>query len=117
MQEHQVIIVLKLWHRRLRAPEQLYRFHELSRKLAAAVLRHRVGKLIDRDSTESEYRLRFCGPNADRLFNALRGPLFASGHAGGGHAIKRYGHPGSGHKEERLDFDALRLANMARAVK
>jgi len=117
MPEHQVTIVLKLWHRKLRTPKEGYSIHELSSRLAQAALRHHVGKLVGHESTEDECRLQFRGPNADRLFNVIRGPLFASTRSLGGHVIKRYGPPGVGHKEERLDFDALRLSNVARAVK
>jgi hypothetical protein len=117
MHEHQVTIVLKLEHRAQRTPEARYRLHELARRLADAVERHATGRLDGQESSNSELRLVFHGPNADRLFNTLRSPLFASLRTRGGYAIKRHGPPGLGNKEERVDFDELIQAKIARAIK
>src|SRR5262245_32776809 len=117
MREHQVTIVFKLDHRQLRTPKALYSLHVLADRLAKIVLRHAVGRFIAHESSNSEFRLHFGGPNADRLFNLIQGPLFASWRSFGGYAIKRYGPPGLGHKEERVDFDAVKRGDAARAIK
>lgn len=117
MREHQVTIFLNLQHRCFRTPKALYSLHELARRLADAVLRHATGRFSGHETSGTQLKMTFHGPNADRLFNTIRGPLFASYRSSGGHAIKRYGPSGLGHKEVRLDFDAEQRRKAARSIK
>jgi hypothetical protein len=106
MEEHAVIVTLKLSNAQFGAREEREAMHALQDALAAAIAEHEAGEFDGDDFGQGECTLFMYGPDADRLFEAIREPLLASALSRGGHAIKRYGPPKDGVPEVRVDFDA-----------
>lgn len=90
MAEHCVQVFLKLSSEHGTDKER-DRISALTDKLADAIEKHEAGE-FDGDEYGGGYcRLFMYGPDADKLFDAIKKPLLASPLSKGGHAIKRYG--------------------------
>ena len=103
MEEHCVKIYLKLSAEH-GTSEEMDAVHELSDVLEEAIEEHEAGEFDGDEFGGGECTLYMYGPNADRLFDAIRKPLMASPLVRGGYALKRYGPPADGVKEVRIDL-------------
>ncbi|MDX1963102.1 MAG: hypothetical protein SFX18_08110 [Pirellulales bacterium] len=104
MPEHCVQVFLKLSSEHGSA-EEVESIHELTDELAEAIEEEEAGEFDGDEFGGGICRLFMYGPDADKLFDAIKKPLVASAHSKGGHAIKRYGEasdPNS--KEVRVDL-------------
>src|SRR6185503_9700926 len=105
MSEHCVQVVLPLSSEH-GSSSQVEDIHELTDKLADAIDERKAGEFDGDEFGDGICRLYMYGPDADKLFDAIKRPLLASRLSKGGHAIKRYGPPEDGVKEVRVDFGA-----------
>lgn len=91
MAEHCVKVVLKLSDDEHGTSEERDSIHGLSDALEASIEEYDAGEFDGDEFGGGECTLYMYGTDADRLFEAIRRPLFASPLARGGHVIKRYG--------------------------
>jgi hypothetical protein len=105
MPEHCVQVVLPLSSEH-GSSNEVESIHELTDEIADAIEEHEAGEFDGDEFGGSICRLYMYGPDADKLFDAIKRLLLASPLSKGGHAIKRYGPPEDGVKEVRVDFAA-----------
>ncbi len=105
MPEHCVQVVLPLSGEH-GSSDQVEAIHELTDQLADAIEEQEAGEFDGDEFGGGICRLYMYGPDADKLFDAIKEPLLASPLSKGGHAIKRYGPPEDGIREVRVDFAA-----------
>jgi hypothetical protein len=103
MAEHCVKVILTLSNGQHGTTEEVKSIHALSDDLKAAIAKHEAGAFDGDEFGGGECTLYMYGPDADRLFDAIRQPLAASPLSRGGYAIKRFGPPGQG-KQVRVDL-------------
>ena len=103
MEEHCVIVHLALSGDRGSA-EQVDAIHVLSDALEEAIEEHDAGEFDGDEFGGGECTLYMYGPDADKLFEAIRKPLVSSPLAKGGYVLKRYGPPVEGVKEVRVEL-------------
>jgi hypothetical protein len=104
MPEHSVQVVLPLSSEH-GSDDEMDAVHELTDKLDEAIEAAEAGELDGDEFGGGICRLYLYGPDADKLFEAIKEPLFASPLSKGGHAIKRYGEPSNPKaREVRIDF-------------
>ena len=106
MTEHCVQVILPLSGEH-GSSNQVEDIHELTDKLADAIEEHEAGEFDGDEFGGGICRIYMYGPDADKLFDAIKRPLLASPLSKGGHAIKRYGPPEDGVREVRVDFSSL----------
>jgi hypothetical protein len=104
MSEHCVQVFLRLSSEH-GSEKETERIAELTDKLADAIEKHEAGEFDGDEYGGGVCRLFMYGPDADRLFDAIKKPLLASTLSKGGHAIKRYGEASDKKaKEVRIDL-------------
>jgi hypothetical protein len=104
MAEHCVQVFLKLSTEH-GSEKELDRISTLTDKLADAIEKHEAGEFDGDEYGGGHCRLFMYGPDADKLFDAIKKPLLASALCKGGYAIKRYGEASDMKaKEERVDL-------------
>jgi hypothetical protein len=103
MEEHCVRIYLKLSQEHGRQ-EEMDSIHELSDVLEESIEKVGAGEFDGDEFGGGECTLYMYGPDADKLFEAIRKPLMSSPLAKGGYVLKRYGPPADGVKEVRIDL-------------
>ncbi len=102
MGEHAIIV-----HLRFADDADVDTFHALEDELLEAIELAGVGEFDGDEFGGGECTLYMYGPDADRLFDAVRSILRSSSLSAGGYAIKRYGSaddPGS--EELRVELGA-----------
>jgi hypothetical protein len=90
MAEHCVQVFLKLSTEQ-GSEKEMDRISTLTEKLADAIEKHEAGEFDGDEYGGGHCRLFMYGPDADKLFDAIKKPLLASSLSKGGYAIKRYG--------------------------
>jgi hypothetical protein len=85
-------------------PKEMDAIHELSDVLEEAIEKSEAGEFDGDEFGGGECTLYMYGPDADKLFEAIRKPLMSSPLAKGGYVLKRYGPPADGVKEVRIDL-------------
>lgn len=103
MEEHCVKVYLKLSNE-YGTPEEIEAIHELSDALEEAIQESGAGEFDGDEFGGGECTLYMYGPDADKLFEAIRKSLKSSPAATGGYALKRYGPPKEGVKEARVEL-------------
>jgi hypothetical protein len=104
MPEHCVQVFLKLSSEH-GSSEEIESIHEFTDELAEAIEQHEAGEFDGDEFGGGVCRLFMYGPDADKLFDAIKKPLLASPFSKGGHAIKRYGEASDmDSKEVRVDL-------------
>ena len=91
MNEHAVIIHLRLSNSSFGVSDEQEAFFALEDEVAAAIEDAQSGEFDGDEFGEGECVLYTYGPDADVLFAAIEPVLKASSLANGGYAIKRYG--------------------------
>lgn len=99
--EQCVRVFLKLAGGEFGSPEEVAAVLRLEECLRATIQERGAGQYDGNEFGGGECSLFMYGPDADRLFQAIRPILAAAPVARGGHTIKRYGQPGEG-KEVRV---------------
>lgn len=112
MPEHCVQVVLPLSSEH-GSPDQVEAIHELTDQLADAIEEEEASEFDGDEFGGGICRLYMYGPDADKLFDAIKRLLLASPLSKGGHAIKRYGPPEDGVREVRVDFAATTTGRAA----
>lgn len=103
MSEHCVRVYLKVPYE-MEYEDFMEAVYELEDDLIDAIQAHKAGEFDGDELGSEECILYMYGPDADRLFEAVSNVLRASPLARGGYAIKRYGPPEDGVREERVDL-------------
>ena len=107
MAEHCVKIHLKLTHEH-GSEEEIEQIRALEETLEDEIEKHGVGEFDGDEFGGGECVLYIYGPDADRLFDAIKAPLQSSPFRRGGYVVKRYGPPEDGIKEETIRLSSLK---------
>jgi hypothetical protein len=103
MNEHCVKVYLKLSNE-YGSSEEMDAIHELSDALEEAIEKDGAGEFDGDEFGGGECTLFMYGPDADKLFDAIRELLASSPMSREGYVLKRYGPPEDGVKEVRVDL-------------
>jgi hypothetical protein len=95
---------LKLSDGKFGTSEEVSSINELSEILEAAIEEHEAGEFDGDEFGGGVARFFMYGPDADKLFDAIKQPLLDSPLSRGGYAVKRYGPPEDGIKEVRVEL-------------
>ncbi len=104
MSDHCVQVFLKLSDGEYGTSGEIDTIHELSEILGEAIEKQEAGEFDGDEIGEGEATLFMYGPDADKLFEAIKEPLLASPLSRDGYVVKRYGPAKAGVKEERIEL-------------
>jgi len=76
----------------------------LSDVLEDSIEKRQAGEFDGDEFGGGQCVLYMYGPDADRLFEAIRKPLLSSPLARGGYVLKRYGPPKEGVREQKIEL-------------
>jgi len=99
---HAVILHLKLQGGQFGSERERDAIHEMTDRLEAAIIAADAGEFDGDEFGGNGCTVYMYGPDAEKLYAAIRPVLDDWPQLAGGYAIKRFGPPGA--REQRIDF-------------